>query len=335
MAAMTDAPLFTSVIVTWNSEDHLGDCINALRRSEARADADIEIVVIDNASTDETTEIATMAGADIVVQNPINAGFAVAASQGVALARGTWVVMTNPDLVVQESFIEAAANAVVTAPDNLFCFAPDICFLADSTRINSRGLAVDEAGLPAEIGKGQLASEAPVPSEVFAGSGGGSILRRAALNKVGAFEPAFFAYYEDVDLAWRLQRSGYRASFLPTAHAGHAGSSTVGVASPLQTYLVARNRRLLFYRHGPHGWRARMWRTITDVIHASVLCIATRSATPVLGRTSAIRLRPYLRFLRRADAANLMDDQGELIARVPFRAALQRKLRSIALERRS
>ncbi len=332
---MTDDPLFTCVVVTWNSDDHLGDCIEAIRRSEAQSDTSVEILVIDNASTDHTTDIATKTGADRIVRNPINAGFAVAASQGVALARGMWIVMTNPDLVVHESFVKAVTSAVRAAPANVSCFAPEIYFLADSMRINSRGIAVDDVGLPSEIGKGQLVSKAPIPVRVFAGSGGGSILRRTALDKVGAFDPVYFAYYEDVDLAWRLQRSGYRTLFLPNARASHAGSSTVGVASPLQTYLVARNRRLIFYRHGPHSWRARMWRTLTDIIHASVLCVATRSAAPLYGRASAIRLRLYLRFLRRTDAANLTGDHDTLVARIPFKAALRRKVRSIALEKHS
>jgi GT2 family glycosyltransferase len=243
--------------------------------------------------------------------------------------------MTNPDLVVDESFIQVITDAVKTASIDISCFAPEIRFSADSMRLNSRGIGVDEAGLPAEIGKGQLVCDAPMPIKVFAGSGGGSILRRAALDEVGAFDPLYFAYYEDVDLAWRLQRSGWRARFLPSAQASHAGSSTVGVASPLQTYLVARNRRFLFYRHGPHKWRARIWRTLTDTAHAGVLCAMTRSMIPLYGRASALRSRPYLRYLRKYDATHLLDTPDNLTARIPFRTALRRKYQSVALEKTS
>jgi N-acetylglucosaminyl-diphospho-decaprenol L-rhamnosyltransferase len=332
---VTTSPLFTSVIVSWNSADHLGECIQAIKRSEAKTDTLVEVIVVDNASTDSSADIASIAGADLVIRNPINAGFAVAASQGIALARGSWIVMTNPDLVVDNFFIGAITDAVKTASVDVACFAPEICFAADSTRLNSRGIGVDNAGLPAEIGKGQLMGDAPVPTEVFAGSGGGAILRRAALDQVGAFEPLYFAYYEDVDLAWRLQRCGWRACFLSSAQASHAGSSTVGVASSLQTHLVARNRRFLFYRHGPHNWRARVWRTLTDTAHGTVLCVMTRSMTPLYGRASALQVRPYLYYLRKRDATYLTGTPEALTARIPFRTALRRKLKSVALEKHS
>lgn len=330
---MTDKLLFTSVIVSWNSADHLGECIQAIRRSEAKSETSVEVIVIDNASTDGSAEMAKSTGADVVIKNPINAGFAVAASQGIALARGQWIIMTNPDLLVDESFVSAITEAVTDVPSDVACFAPEIRFAADSSRLNSRGIGVDSVGIPAEIGKGKLVGEAPMPIKIFAGSGGGSILRRVALDQVGAFAPLYFAYYEDVDLAWCLQRCGWRARFLPSAHASHAGSSTVGVASPLQTYLVARNRRFLFYRHGPHSWRARFWRTLTDTAHATVLCAVTRSPTPLYGRAAALRARPYLYYLRKRDAVFLTKDPDTFVPRIPFRAALQRKLRSIALER--
>jgi GT2 family glycosyltransferase len=319
--------------VSWNSSEHLEECILALRQSEAQSTASVEIIVVDNASNDDSSTIAKTAGADLVVQNPINAGFAVAASQGIALARGAWIIMTNPDLVVDASFLQAVMDAASTAPGEICCFVPEILFSADVLRLNSRGIAIDSAGLPAEIGKGQEVSDAIVPAKVFGGSGGGSVLRRAALEQVGGFDPAYFAYYEDVDLAWRLQRAGYRTSFLSDARSRHTGSSTVGVASALQTYLVARNRRLLFYRHGPHDYRARGWRMVSEIGHAAVSCAITRSVTPLRGRAAALRVRLYLRYLRRADATYCTGSPDILMPRVSLMSAFRRKLRSIALEK--
>lgn len=289
--------------------------------------------MIDNASDDDSGGIAISAGADRLIQNPINAGFAVAASQGIALANGTWIIMINPDLVIDISFLQIVDDAVKNAPANICCFAPEIRFAADNSLINSCGIAVDSIGIPSEIGKGQLASAVNLPTTIFGASGGGAILRRSALDEVGGFEPAYFAYYEDDDLSWRLQRAGYRALLLPTAKALHAGSSTVGVASPLQTYLVARNRRLLFYRHGPHDLRTRVWRGITDLGHAGVSYALTRCTAPFRGRAAALFLRPYLRFLRRTDATFLRGTPDVLVPRVSFRAAIRRKLQSITLER--
>ncbi len=324
---------FTAVIVTWNSGKHLGACVSALKESERHSRASLEILVVDNASQDDSSIIAISAGADRLVQNPTNAGFAVAASQGLALANGTWIVMTNPDLVVDTSFLQMVDDAVKDAPTNVCCYAPEIRFDSDKSLVNSCGIAVDSVGIPSEIGKGQPAVEVSFPTAIFGASGGGAILRRSALDEVGGFEPAYFAYYEDDDLSWRLQRAGYRALFLPTAKAFHVGSSTVGVASPLQTYLVARNRRLMFYRHGPHGLRARAWRCISELGHMAVSYALTRSSAPLRGRAAALCLRPYLHFLRRTDTIFLGGVPDALIPRVSFRSAIRRKLQSIALER--
>jgi GT2 family glycosyltransferase len=331
---MTEHPLLTAVIVSWNSDEHLGSCISTLVKSGLHSSIRFEIVVVDNNSADDSVDVAKRVGADQVIRNPINAGFAVAASQGIAVAQGSWIIMVNPDLVVDEPFIAVVIDAVMAAPVEVACFAPEIRFSADATRINSRGIMIDAAGLPAEIGKGQLVTEAPIPTRVFAGSGGGSVLRRTALDRVGGFEPLYFAYYEDTDLAWRLQRSGYRAYFLPGAYAYHAGSSTVGVGSRLQTYLVARNRRFLFYRYGPREWKAKGWRMLADTAHACVLCAITKSLTPLYGRASALRSRLYLRYLRRWDSVHLKDKTDLLATRTPFRVALMRKWRSVTLERR-
>jgi GT2 family glycosyltransferase len=330
---VSSPPLFSCVTVAWNSADHLPACIDALRRSAGESGAAVEVIVVDNASGDGSPALAEAHGADRVVRNPVNAGFAVAASQGLGLATGDWVVMVNPDLVVDATFFAAALEAVATASEELAAFAPEIRFAADAERVNSRGITVDESGIPAEVGKGELRGAAS-PGAVFGATGGAALLRRSALDRVGGYEPLFFAYYEDVDLAWRLQRAGFRASHLPGAGASHAGSSTVGVGSPLQTYLVARNRRFLVRRHGPFDPRARAWRTVVEIGHAGFLTVATRNAAPLRGRAAALRRRRYLRFLRRVDRATLAGTAAALTPRARFGATLRRKLRSMDLEER-
>ncbi|MGH3109625.1 MAG: glycosyltransferase family 2 protein, partial [Gaiellaceae bacterium] len=93
------------VIVSWNSGESLPASFEALRRSAAAAGTRLEIVVVDNASADDSRSVATGAGADRIVENPLNAGYVVAASQGIALARGEWVMLANPDLTVSERFV--------------------------------------------------------------------------------------------------------------------------------------------------------------------------------------------------------------------------------------
>ncbi len=91
----------------------------------------------------------------------------------------------------------------------------------------------------------------PRRSDVFGPSTSGCLVRRTALAAVGGLEPLYFAYLEDVDVAWRLRKKGYRALVVPGAVALHEGSASTGEGSWLKAFLVARNRRALFRLHGP------------------------------------------------------------------------------------
>lgn len=316
-------PYVSAVLVSWESASVLDPCLQALFRSADAAGEEVEVIVIDNASTDRSAEIARAAGAHRVIDNPLNAGFAFAASQGLALAGGEWILLLNPDVVVEESFVAEMVEAARAAPSEVATLVPDLRFASRPTVINSRGIQIDETGIPSEIHAGLDAAVAPSAPVPFGGSGGASLIRSTALGEVGGFEPVFFAYLEDADLAWRLQKAGHRASVVLSARARHVGSASTGEGSMIKAYLVARNRRLLFRLHGPHGLRARAWRMVSEIGHTAFHVVATRSLAPVRGRIDAFRLRG-----RMASLAGQPNDQQNppLARRVPLHAALRRKL---------
>jgi glycosyltransferase involved in cell wall biosynthesis/GT2 family glycosyltransferase len=319
-------PELTVVIVSWNSAGSLPTSLGALRRSAAKATAAIEIVVVDNASADDSTRLAAEA-ADAIVENPLNAGYVVAASQGIALARGTWIMLANPDLTVSESFVGTMLEAARTAPTDVACLVPDIRYAANPSVVNSRGIEVDEIGIPAESHAGREAAPVAALAEVFGPSTSGCLIRRDALAAVGGLEPLYFAYLEDVDVGWRLRKQGYRALLVPGAVALHEGSASTGEGSWLKTFLVARNRRALFRLHGPRGPTARALRTVTEVGHATVQALSGGGTASVRGRGAALRTRRYTRFLRASSRAAGVPEraQVELAPRRTLHEALRRK----------
>jgi glycosyltransferase involved in cell wall biosynthesis/GT2 family glycosyltransferase len=314
------------VVVAWNSADSVGDCLSALRRSAAAADVRLEIVVVDNASEDDSAAVALAAGADAVVTNPLNVGFVAAASQGIARAQSPWVMLANPDLTVLEGFVGAVVEAARSAPRDVASLVPDVRFEFDPSVVNSRGIEVDAVGIPAERASGRRAEPAE-SLEVFGASSSASILRVEALEVVGGLEPAYFAYLEDVDVAWRLRKRGYRALLVPGAVALHEGSASTGEGSWLKAYLVARNRRILFGLHGPRTAKARVLRSVTEIGHATVQALAGSGTAPIQGRLAALRVRSYERFLRASNAAIGIPDGARvaLAPRVTLREALRRK----------
>jgi GT2 family glycosyltransferase len=316
--------------VAWNSAGLLGRALQRLRSSAARAGAAVETIVVDNDSADATAAIARAAGADRVVRNPLNAGYAVAAAQGMALARAPWVLLLNPDVTVDEAFVGAVLAAARRAPADVATIVPELRFEQDRSRIASRGLSVDAAGIPAEIGTGLSLSEPVDASAVFGGSGAACALRMSAVRAVGGLEPAYFAYMEDVDLAWRLRRAGYRAALVPGATGFHVGSASTGEGSPLKLYLVARNRRLLFRLHGPWAIGARSARAVTEAGHCLVAALTSGRLAPAVGRLAALRQLSYVHFLRRAARLHPPAPPVEppLAPRVPLAEALRRKRRA-------
>ena len=307
--------------MAWHAEESLTSCLAAVRQSAAAAGNQVEVVVVDNGPDD----LASI-HADVVIRNPVNAGYAVAVSQGAARASAGWLLLLNPDVVVDSAFVGALMEAAAGTPDSVAVLVPDLRFASDPAVVNCRGVVVDEAGIPAEIEAGEPATLVPARPSVFGGSGGACLLRAAALRRVGGVEPAYFAYLEDVDLAWRLQRAGYTALFVPEAVAYHEGSASVGGASALKAYLVARNRRLLFRLNGPSSIRARAWRAVVEPAHAAVTISSGIGLAPVRGRIAAFRLRAYTGFVLRSRAAiDPRVAEPDLAPRAGLRETLRRK----------
>jgi GT2 family glycosyltransferase len=319
------APAFSVVVIAWNSADALETCIGSLRESAAAAETPIEIVVVDNASSDASIDTAGRLGSDVVISNPLNAGYGVAAMQGLACATGRWALLVNPDVVVRRDFVAALAAAAESSPEDVATLAPDVRFSSDHSIVNFRGIEVDDAGIPAEVEAATHATPVHAERDVFGGSSGACLLRIDAVRSVGGIEPAYFAYYEDVDLAWRLRRAGYRALLVPAALAFHEGSASLGADSPLKAFLVARNRRLLFRLNGPHDLGAMARRTVVELGHGTVTMLSGGGLAPWRGRADALRLRAYTRFVRRSRSLDPASAEPVTAAREPLLRTFRRK----------
>ena len=236
----------------------------------------------------------------MVIRNPLNAGYGVAATQGIARSSAPWILLMNPDVAVELEFVGALLRAADTAGPAVATLVPEMRFASRPHLVNCRGVTVDAVGIPSEIDAGLQAVVPVAPSyPPLGGSSGCCLLRAEHVRMLGGPEPAFFAYLEDVDLALRLDCLGLEAVFVADAVALHEGSASAGAQSPLKVHLVARNRRLLFRLHGPHSLRSTLWRTLIDFAHGAYSSLTTPVA-PWSGRLEALRFRRYVRFLRRS-----------------------------------
>jgi GT2 family glycosyltransferase len=228
------------VVVNWNCAALLPACLSALERLTVPA----HVVVVDNGSTDGSE--AMVARHPGVVWLPLgeNRGFAEANNVALrhALAAGArYVALVNPDTVVDPGWLEALlADAELHPEAGLWNGL--LLFSADPGRVNSTGIVFDrflrafdrDFGVPLA----QLRRDAgPVPAV----TGGATLLRSEMLRAVGLFDPAYFAYYEDVDLSLRAARAGFGCRYAPGARALHGFGTSLGATSPRRAYYLARN----------------------------------------------------------------------------------------------
>jgi len=325
----------TAVVVAWNAGDTLAACVGSLREAARATGRRLQVVAVDNASEDTAVASLPLEEGDVVIRNPVNAGYGVAASQGMARAEAPWVLLVNPDVVVERGFLRSLMVVADAAPADVATVVPEMRYASDPEIVNCRGMTLDELGIPAEVDAGARRGQGAAHVEPLGGSSGCCLLRLEAVRRLGGVEPVYFAYLEDVDLAVRLARAGFRAELVNDAVAWHEGSAAAGSTSPLKTFLVARNRRLLFRLEGPRGLHRRLGRTVVELGHGLVSSTVGSPASPWLGRIDAVRLRRYTRFVRRARAEHDERSFAPPFSRpASLRATLRRKRAVVRAARR-
>lgn len=240
-------PRVSVVIPTWNGRDLL---LHALRSLSLQSWQDFETIIVDNGSTDDTVERLEIAFPDVrIVRFSENRGFAAAVNAGIRAAHGDIVVLMNNDTEAATGWL-AALVAVLDANPSAGSCASRMISYHDRAVIDSAGV---QFGLFASnIGHGQ--PDGPQFSqqrEVFGACAGAAAYRRRVLDEVGLFDETFFAYFEDVDLAARIQLAGHRCLYVPDAVIYHHGSATSDRMAGTRFHLLMRNALTVFFRYAP------------------------------------------------------------------------------------
>lgn len=223
------APLSVSIVVV--SHDSAADLPLSLASAAAQRGVSVEIVVVDNASSDASREVARgFAPAARLLSLPENAGFAAAMNAGIASTSGRYVLALNPDCRLAPDFTATLARRLDARPDVgsasgriLRAEGPD---LAPTPRLDSTGIVFTPSGRHFDRGSEETAEGRYLAEEEVAGvTAAAGFYRREALESAkistGYFDADFFLYREDADLAWRLSRLGWKCLYVPDAVAWH------------------------------------------------------------------------------------------------------------------
>lgn len=324
----------TAVVVAWNSAPSLPACLDAL---DAQDHPDLEVVVVDNASTDATPAVLDrLATSDRrrpvrVVTNPTNRGFAGGVNDALAIAGDPdAVLLVNPDAVVAAGLVSRCVAALDAEPRR-GSVQPRVHRLAPAAGgppvIDTTGHELTTARLVRNRGEGETdRGQYDRPGEVFGASGAVVLHRRAMLDDVAWRLPDgrrevltedLFAYFEDVELDWRAHLLGWSTWYEPAAVAVHER----GGAGPRRTATVEAL-----------NWANRLLVIATCDDRRSLLRAAPLVATTTLLKTVELAvtvpdaLVPALRRLRLLGGCRWRRRQLMARARVPPAALLARWL---------
>ncbi len=264
-----------ATIVTCNSGRYIRRCLDSLLRQEG---VSLEVVVFDNASTDDTREIlGEFQGRKVrAIFYDRNVGFAEGQNRAIAACQSDWVLTLNPDVLMRPGFLRNLLDAGATDTSvgavcgKLLSIGPGFEPLPEA-RIDSAGIYFTPAMRHFDRGWHEQDHRQYDRTEyVFGATAAAALYRRTMIEDVAVngefFDPDFFMYREDADVAWRALLLGWRCLYTPTATAYHvrtANPRNRRSLPPVINMHSVKNRFLMRIKNATGGVYRRHWLSTT------------------------------------------------------------------------
>jgi len=264
--AAVDAPTASIVVPAFNQIGFTLQCLSALSQSADRCS--FEVIVVDDASSDDTADRLQAIRGLRYVRNSENLGFVGSCNAGAAQARGEYLVFLNNDTVAQPGWLDALLATFVRHPDT---------GLAGSQLVYPDGRLQEAGGIVFADGSGWNYGRYQDPADPRFGfvrevdycSGAAIALSRALFESLGGFDPRYSpAYYEDVDLAMRVREHGLKVRYQPASVVVHFEGSTAGTDTTqgIKAYQVSNQHKFV-----------ERWRAVLERRHAPAQTPADRA----------------------------------------------------------
>jgi GT2 family glycosyltransferase len=220
------AARLTVAIPNYNGSRLLGDMLDSLRRQTLAPSA---IIVVDDCSEDDSLTYLAQEWPDVqVVRLHKRRGVTAAMNACLAACDGEFVGLFNNDMELKPSCLAELVAELERHPE-VGSVTPKMLDFSDRTVLDGAGDLLSWRGGGRRRGHRTAdTGQFERPEEVFGPCGGAALYRRSALVRVGVFDEDYFAYYEDIDWAFRAQLAGVRCRYVPTAVLYHHGSATLG-----------------------------------------------------------------------------------------------------------
>lgn len=232
-------PFVSVIVVNCNGRVYLDECMSSLLAQTYPA---IEIIFVDNGSRDGSCEyVETKFPSIKIIANAENLGFAKGNNVGIKVAKGELIATLNNDTKVTSRWVEKLVDAI-NSDANVGMCASKMLFMKNAEFIDSTGICISRSGAcwdwgMFEFDNGQYESI----DEVFGPCAGAGMYRKSMLEEIGLFDEDFYAYMEDVDLAFRGRLRGWKCFYVPEAVVFHVHGGTAGYVSDYTIYYGNRN----------------------------------------------------------------------------------------------
>ncbi|HST69314.1 MAG TPA: glycosyltransferase family 2 protein [Solirubrobacterales bacterium] len=295
-------------IPNFNGAAHLGRTL----RSLGNQTRPIEVVLVDNGSSDDSIELARRELPEVkVLEMGGNLGFGPAINRALAEHPADPVILLNNDAEAEPRFVEALLDGLGAGVDSVAGVllqerAPEL--------IDSAGVVADATLMGFDYLHGEPVAAAEGAADPLGPTGGAALYRREALERVGGFDERIFLYYEDLDLALRITAAGGRCRLAPEARALHAYSASLGAASARKYGWTGWSRGYMLRRYGVMQNPRLALRALAS---EGALC-----AGQLLKDRTAAGLRGRLRGWRNAAGLERRDADGAPLLDLSAREAL-------------
>ena len=252
------------VILNYNGASMLSRFLPSVVKYSSGA----EIVVADNASTDESVAVVANGFPTVrLIQLDRNYGFADGYNRALEQVDADYMLLLNSDVEVSEGWLEPLLSFMENNPGVVAC-QPKILAYNNKKHFEYAGASggfIDSYGYPycrgrlfdtIEEDKGQYDDT----SQIFWATGAAMMVRSDAFRKAGGFDGRFFAHMEEVDLCWRMLSRGGAIYVVPQSKVYHVGGATLSKSNPHKTFLNFRNNLLMLYKNLPDGELRRVMR---------------------------------------------------------------------------
>ena len=285
----TRPPTVSVVTVAYGAEPWLERSVTSCLESR---DEVVEVVLVDNGCTDGAVDrLEQVAGVRVLRPNG-NTGFAGGCAEGAAVARGGVLAFINPDAIVETECLHALAEEVRTGTG---IATASVRLSEDTDRLNSAGNVVHFLGLSWSGAFNEPAANHSERREVVAASGAGMAMDRGLYERLGGFEPEFFAYQEDADLSVRSWQAGQPVVYVPGAVVVHRYEFSRNTG---KFYLLDRNR-LIFVLSTYSGPMLALLAPLLVVQEVAIWALAAKEGWLPEKRRSVAWVARHLGWIRR------------------------------------